>query len=146
MFSIDVSADPRSEANRVADPNELIIGLLRQMVDNQKKEIHLLEEISGHLTAAQKQRASELTAWKEANPHLASSCRSAAETLGKVQTQFLQTLTEDIAFNEESLSDSDFMLNEFVDRFGPRLAHLNGVLQVLSQLSANAPSSSDSAK
>ncbi len=25
---------------------------------------------------------------------------------------------------------------EFVDRFGPRLAHLNGVLQVLSQLSA----------
>ena len=27
------------------------------------------------------------------------------------------------------------MLNEFVDRFGPRLAHLNGVLQVLSQLS-----------
>jgi hypothetical protein len=28
------------------------------------------------------------------------------------------------------------MLNEFVDRFGPRLAHLNGVLQVLSQLGA----------
>jgi hypothetical protein len=31
------------------------------------------------------------------------------------------------------------MLNEFVDRFGPRLAHLNGVLQVLAQLSAPAP-------
>jgi len=31
--------------------------------------------------------------------------------------------------------DGEFMLNEFVDRFGPRLAHLNGVLQVLSQLS-----------
>jgi len=36
------------------------------------------------------------------------------------------------------------MLNEFVDRFGPRLAHLNGLLQILSQLSssssqANAP-------
>ena len=26
--------------------------------------------------------------------------------------------------------------NEFVDRYGPRLAHLNGVLQVLSQLSS----------
>jgi len=36
--------------------------------------------------------------------------------------------------------DGEFMLNEFVDRFGPRLAHLNGVLQVLSQLSA-APDS-----
>jgi hypothetical protein len=30
--------------------------------------------------------------------------------------------------------DGEFMLNEFVDRFGPRLAHLNGVLQVLTQL------------
>jgi hypothetical protein len=38
--------------------------------------------------------------------------------------------------NEESLVDGEFMLNEFVDRYGPRLAHLNGVLQVLSQLSA----------
>ena len=27
---------------------------------------------------------------------------------------------------------------EFVDRFGPRLAHLNGLLQVLSQLSSTA--------
>jgi hypothetical protein len=32
--------------------------------------------------------------------------------------------------------DGEFMLNEFVDRFGPRLAHLNGVLQVLAQLSS----------
>jgi hypothetical protein len=33
------------------------------------------------------------------------------------------------------------MLNEFVDRFGPRIAHLNGLLQVLSQLSAISPNS-----
>jgi len=33
--------------------------------------------------------------------------------------------------------EGDFMLNEFVDRFGPRLAHLNGVLQVLTQLGSN---------
>ena len=32
----------------------------------------------------------------------------------------------------------EFMLNEFVDRFGPRMAHLNGLLQVLSQLSSVA--------
>jgi hypothetical protein len=30
-------------------------------------------------------------------------------------------------------------LSEFVDRYGPRLAHLNGVLQVLAQLSSNNP-------
>jgi hypothetical protein len=28
------------------------------------------------------------------------------------------------------------VLNEFIDRYGPRLAHLNGVIQVLAQLSS----------
>ena len=45
-------------------------------------------------------------------------------------------LTREINDNYENLLDGEFMLNEFVDRFGPRMAHLNGLLQVLSQLSA----------
>jgi hypothetical protein len=49
-----------------------------------------------------------------------------------------------VAEQQENLLDGEFVLNEFVDRFGPRLAHLNGVVQALSQLShtpddANAP-------
>ena len=93
------------------------------------------------MSAAQRQRAQELCQWKDANPDLARGCRSAAETLSRVQTQFLQNLTEEIETHEDCLMDGEFMLNEFVDRFGPRLAHLNGVLQVLSQLSytPNAP-------
>ena len=35
--------------------------------------------------------------------------------------------------------EGEYMLNEFVDRFGPRLAHLNGVLQVLAQLGSGDP-------
>ncbi|HVA51250.1 MAG TPA: hypothetical protein VNH11_33220, partial [Pirellulales bacterium] len=56
--------------------------------------------------------------------------------LSRVQTEFLATLTQEVNENAEVLCDGEFMLNEFVDRFGPRLAHLNGVLQVLAQLSA----------
>ena len=50
----------------------------------------------------------------------------------------MQSLTEEIEDQEEHLIEGDYMLNEFVDRFGPRLAHLNGVLQVLAQLGSNA--------
>jgi hypothetical protein len=96
----------------------------------------LLEELVNHLNGSQKQRASELGQWKQANPHLARNCRLAAEALGKVQTEFLSSLTREINDNFETLLDGEFMLNEFVDRFGPRLAHLNGLLQVLSQLSS----------
>jgi hypothetical protein len=110
--------------------------LLREILAAQDRQNELLEEMVGHLGANQKQRANELGQWKQANPHLARNCRMAAEALGKVQTEFLESLTAEVSANYENLLDGEFMLNEFVDRFGPRMAHLNGLLQVLSQLSA----------
>ncbi len=94
----------------------------------------MLEELLHQQVAANKQRATELKQWKNANPELARSCRRAAETLSRVQTEFLDTMTDEIEDSKEYLLEGEYMLNEFVDRFGPRLAHLNGVLQVLAQL------------
>lgn len=134
--SIDVSANPNSSANTRVSSEELVMGLLRQIVTSQERQTKLMEEMVHHLSAAQKQRQAELGAWKEQNPDLADNCKKAAETLSKVQTQFLQTVTQEVIDSDESLLDSDYMLNEFVDRFGPRLVHLNGILQVLAQLSS----------
>ena len=131
MFRIDVSAESESaqpSSDRVA------IDLLRQLVSAQQQQNRLLEELIHQQVALNKQRANELQQWKNANPELARSCRRAAETLSRVQTRFLDVLTEEIADSEDHLIDGEYMLNEFVDRFGPRLAHLNGVLQVLAQL------------
>lgn len=136
MFRIDVSANSPSPEESGMDVGREMVHLLRQMLAAQDRQNHLLEELSQQLNAAQRQRATELGQWREANPDLARSCRVAAETLSRVQTQFLNNLTDEVRENEESLVDGEFMLNEFVDRFGPRLAHLNGVLQVLSQLSS----------
>ena len=119
------------------DEPQQIVSLLREMVASQERQNELLEELVQQTGAAQRQRATELGQWKQANPALARSCRVAAETLGRVQTQFLEHLTDEVHDSVENLLDGEFMLHEFVDRFGPRLAHLNGVLQVLSQLSSN---------
>lgn len=113
-----------------------LIAVLREILAAQDRQNEILEELVGQLSAAQRQRATELGQWKQANPHLAKSCRIAAEALSKVQTEYLASLTDEINENFECLRDGEFMLNEFVDRFGPRVAHLNGLLQVLSQLSA----------
>jgi hypothetical protein len=121
--SIDVSE--RGEQTR----------LMREMLAAQDRQNELLEELVGLMGQAHRQRTQELEHWKQANPKLAQNCRMAAETLGKVQTEFLVALTSEVNDNADALADSDYMLNEFVDRFGPRLAHLNGVLQVLSHLS-----------
>ncbi len=135
MFRIDVSAE--TESNQSQSNDRTAIELLRQLVASQLQQNRLLEELVQQNAAANKQRANELQQWKNANPELAKSCRRAAETLSRVQTQFLDQLTDEIADSEEHLIEGEYMLNEFVDRFGPRLAHLNGVLQVLAQLGSN---------
>ena len=136
--SIDVTAST-SAANAgdaAEDVNGLLTGLIRRMITEQETSNALLKELVGQMQAQQRGRADELGKWKQANPELADRCRVAAETLSDVQNEFLMGLTAEVADSEDTLRDSDFMLQEFVDRYGPRLAHLNGVLQVLSQLAA----------
>jgi len=134
---VDVTAEPAmSPPNDSGSQGGEMVGLLKMLLQGQAKQNELLAELVQQTTAVQRQRATELGQWKKANPYLATRCREAAESLSEVQTRFLADLTEEIQDNSEHMLDGDFMLNEFVDRFGPRLAHLNGVLQVLSQLSS----------
>lgn len=136
--TIDVSASPHSASNTRVCTEELVVSLLRQIVTTQEKQTSLMEQMVGHLGHHQRQRNHELKNWKEQNPKLAQNCKTAAETLVKVQTHMLKNITGDVIMSDEDLVDSDFMLSEFVDRYGPRLAHLNGILQVLAQLGSTS--------
>jgi len=118
--------------------------LLRDMLTAQDRTNELLEELVNTLAAAHKQRVRELKQWKEANPELARSCRLAAEALSRVQIEYLDRITEEINNSAEDMAYGEFIFNEFVDRFGPRLAQLNGVIQTLAQLSS--PPVSNTAK
>jgi uncharacterized protein involved in exopolysaccharide biosynthesis len=126
-------------------PAEEHTRLLRDILTSQDRQNELLEELVNQLGSSQRQRNAELGQWKEANPRLAKACRSAAESLSKVQAEFLETLTDEVNSTADELLDGDFLLNEFIDRFGPRLAHLNGVIQVLAQLSS-APNPTSAAE
>ncbi|MCS7306682.1 MAG: hypothetical protein NZ602_16430 [Thermoguttaceae bacterium] len=113
--------------------------LLRRLVAAQERQNALLEELVHQISAAQRQRQQELTQWKRANPQLARYCRKAAEILARVQNEFLASLTREIQEQGDALLEGEFLLTELIDRFGPRMVHLNGLLQMLSQLSS-APS------
>lgn len=142
---IDVGANTPALPPRAYEVE--MVRLMRDLVTAQDRQNELLEELVNHLHATQRQKASELGQWKAANPQLARSCRRAAEALGRVQTEFLAGMTREITENYDNLLDGEFLLNEFVDRYGPRFAHLNGLVHVLAQLSgtpnqAKAPSAS----
>lgn len=141
-FRIDVTSHPSAGQNQ--EPmDDTVEGLLAQILLVQQRQAQLLEGLIKATTHSQQQRANELKQWKEANPRLSRACQMAAESLSKIQMQFLESLTDEILDNEEVLYDGDFMLGEFVDRFGPRIAHLNGVLQMLGQLGSGVPMEND---
>jgi hypothetical protein len=136
---VDITAGTQlSRPREAGEGSPEQVALLRSILAAQDRQNELLEELVNQLTAAQRQRNQELAQWKQANPELARTCRLAAEALGKVQVEFLRGMSREVNENSEALLDGEFVLNEFVDRYGPRLAHLNGVLQMLAQL-GNAP-------
>ena len=134
LFSqLDVSSGTHSHS---ASPREEQTELLREVLAAQDRTNELLEELAHTVAATQKQRASELNQWRNAHPALAAACRESAEALTRVQIEYLDRMTEEINDTSDDMVEGEFMLNEFVDRYGPRLAHLNGVIQVLAQLSS----------
>jgi len=50
----------------------------------------------------------------------------------------MRELADYVYDNHEHLVDGDFALSEFVDKFWPKLAHLNTMLAVLRPLAAAA--------
>ena len=135
---VDVTAAP--VATHASERHETEpVRLLRGLLAAQDRQNELLEELVGQMTTVQRQRAQELGSWKNANPELANSCRLAAEGLSHVQTEYLRTLADEVNQNIDALADGEFVLTEFVDRFGPRLAQLNGIVQVLAQLAGPTP-------
>jgi hypothetical protein len=130
-----LSAHPGSGPSGL-EPGAEQTRLLREILNAQDRQNELLQELVAQIGSNHRQRQAELGQWKQANPRLAKNCKAAADALGKVQAEFLQNLTREVNDTADDMLDGDFVLNEFIDRYGPRLAHLNGVLQVLSQLSS----------
>lgn len=135
LFSqVDVSSGGHAHSH--LSPREEQTELLREVLAAQDRTNELLEDLANTLVATQKQRASELHQWRNAHPALATACREAAEALTRVQIEYLDRMTEEINETCDDMIEGEFLLNEFVDRYGPRLAHLNSVIQVLAQLSS----------
>jgi hypothetical protein len=115
-----------------------VIPLLREIRDGQDRQNELLQELLQMVGTSQRQRAQELQQWKKAHPQLAAECRRAADALGRVQAEYLRRVTAEARESAEAMAEGEFVMNEFIDRFGSRLAQLHSLLQVLSHLGGSS--------
>jgi hypothetical protein len=73
-----------------------------------------------------------LARWQEEFPGLAEGCRKAMPHLERCYGQLITDLTERLS--EDEGVDNDFALQEFLDRYGMRLAQLGTILNLVAPL------------
>jgi hypothetical protein len=146
---MEVSPTGQNPTSGIANPNDpilllhLLANLQNQTLELQRQQLEISRqqlEISHELLQVNReQRArqgAELERWQASHEHVIDSCRETMGRLEQVHSSLMGELANYVEDNHENLMEGDYSLSDFVDRFGPRLAHLNTMLAVLRPLAA----------
>ena len=147
-YRMEVSPTGQTAPTPVVQPNDEPIALLqalvslqaqtlevqKQILQNQAQQLELTREAT-HIAREQRARQmGELERWQVGHESVLDQCRESLGQLEQVHAALMADLVNHVADNHENLVDGEFALTDFVDRFGPRLAHLNTMLAVLRPL------------
>ena len=144
-FQIDVSsalpavpADPPPAVPPVSET----VDLLRQLLEVQKEQLSYQRAAAAAHDMGARWRA-YLSRWQQEFPGLGDACRKAMPSLERSFGQLVTELTNCVNDDDEAI-DNDFALQEFLDRYGMRLAQLGNILNMVAPL-AEASSQTESA-
>ena len=108
----------------------------RQILENQRQQLELAREAAQLGRDQRSRQIADLERWQSSHEDVIDDCKDALGQLESVHAALMGDLSRYVEENHENLVDGDFALSDFVDRFGPRLAHLNTMLAVLRPLAA----------
>jgi hypothetical protein len=111
---------------------------LRQMIEVQRQQLDLSREMVQVSREQRARQGAELERWQNGHEHVIEACRDTLGRLEQVHAALMGDMANYVEDNHENLLEGDFSLSDFVDKFGPRLAHLNTMLAVLRPLAATA--------
>lgn len=141
-FQFDVSSPASPPPPPAGNPAVEQVQILRQILEAQREQITLLQHLNAAHDAGARWRAF-LARWREDFPHLAGACKEAVPVLERTYGKLISELTEHLRDNGDDALDNDFGLQEFLDRYGMRLAQLGTILNLVSPLAeASSPSES----
>lgn len=123
--------EPATPAREIAD-------LLRQLVGLQQEQIGLLKTQAAGQDNGAKWR-SFLARWESEFPQIGAACKQAMPSLERAYLGLVQELTERVNAADAAELNDEFVLGEFLDRFGIRLGQLGNILGQLAPLAEAAP-------
>ena len=128
--------DPIALLHLMVNLQSQTLELLRQMFDQQRQQLELAREAAQVARDQRARQVAELERWQAGHEGVVDHCKDALGKLEQVHAALMGELSDYVDNNHENLVEGDFALSDFVDRFGPRLAHLNTMLAVLRPLAA----------
>ncbi len=115
-----------------------VADLLRQLLDAQREQVNLLRAQAAAQDSNARWKAF-LARWAADFPDIGGACKQSLPAVERAYLSMLRELTDRLRGEEaEDLTD-EFVLNEFLDRYGIRLGQLATVLSQLSPIADAAP-------
>jgi hypothetical protein len=115
----------------VAAPGELA-ELLRQLIAVQQEQVALLKAQAANQDGSARWRAF-LARWESEFPGIGTACKQALPVLERAYLTLVRELTDKIASDPDALTD-EFVLAEFLDRYGMRTGQMANLISQLAPL------------
>lgn len=152
QFQFDISTAQQPKPVPPSGP-EAVPELLRQILDLQREGFTQMLEVQREQLAHARQIHMEnlqrwknmLHRWQKDFPDLAGECKQVYPTLERAYLSMVTTLVQDLVDQGEDGFESDFALQDFLDRHGMRVGQLVHLLSIIGPLSEAGPSQSEPA-
>lgn len=121
-------------ANKPADVNSSdLADILRQILVVQQEQLGQLRQNAAAMDGAAKLRHL-MNRWREDFPDLGEGCRTALPVLEKAYGSLVAGLVDELREQGPDALDSEFALQDFLDRYGMRLGQLGNILNLVGPL------------
>lgn len=115
-----------------------VVDLLRQMIGLQQEQVGLIKTQVANQDNSSRWR-SFLARWEQEFPNIGSSCKQALPILERTYLGMIRDLTDRVNSSDSDDLNDEFILSEFLDRFGIRLGQMGNILSQLAPLAEAAP-------
>jgi hypothetical protein len=141
QFDMSFAGSPPASELPITPESEMA-DLLRQLVDIQREQLTHLQAFNAAHDTSSRWRAF-LARWRNDFSDLPEACRQSVPILERTYGKLIAELTEHLCQNGNDALENDFALQDFLDRFGMRLAQLGTILNLVAPLAdAGSPSES----
>jgi hypothetical protein len=135
-FEVTPFTSAPADPPRVAPASETA-DLLRQILEIQREQLAFLRNSAAAHDSGSRWR-SFLARWRKDFPDLSDSCREAIVVLERSYGALIAELVRQLRQDGSDALDTEFALQEFLDRYGMKLAQLGTILNLIAPLAEAA--------